>query len=501
MPVHAPDLPSQFKWVNSSQQLSLSQYLGHPILLNFWTYCCINCIHMLSDLKKIEEEFCPKGLVVIGVQCAKFSHEKDFESINEACHRLNIQHPVIVDEEMYLWKKYAVRSLPTFVLIDSDGKIIFTASGKNIYEGLKEQISTLIQDKNLPEIKLLEWANIEDKLNLRYPTKAVAAKMNDIINYFISDTFNNRIVHLNSEGKFISSFGEGILASPQGCCVWKNELIVCDSEHHRLLAFDLEGSPQRKYRVLAGKGEKGIFETRSEFVAKLAPINSPADVCVWGNDLAITCAGSHQIVLFVAKDESILHIAGSGREDIVDGPASFAALAQPSGITAISDTILAFTDSETSSIRLIVKNWNESGKTMIVSLVGEGLFDFGFRDGLGAEARMQHPLSCAWSPISQNLYVVDSYNNALRIYSVDKDYLGTVTLSEGLNEPSGIYWFEGKIIISDTNSHRIIILDEDKIDQKDNIDSLEVAQVAEIYSGPFGQISDVPKYMLTHNLV
>ncbi|BBH54587.1 thioredoxin-like domain-containing protein [Fluviispira sanaruensis] len=501
MPVHAPDFPPQFKWINTKHNLSLANFKGHPILLDFWTYCCINCVHILHDLKKIEEEFCPKGLVVLGVHCAKFSHEKDYENIKDACHRLNIQHPVIVDEEMQLWKKFAVRAWPTFILIDSDGMIAFSASGENKYDILKEHIINLLHNKNLPEIKLCEWENIEDKLNFRYPTKAVATKINNTVHYFVSDTYNNRIVQLNSEGKFISSFGEGILLSPQGCCVWKSELIVCDSEHHRLIAFDLEGKPQRKYRVIAGKGDKGVFESRSEYVAKLAPLNSPTDVCLWGNDLAITCTGSHQIVLFVAKDESILHIAGSGREDIVDGPASFAALAQPSGITAISDTVLAFTDSETSSIRLVVKNWNESGKTMIVSLVGEGLFDFGFCDGLGAEARLQHPLSCAWSSVSNNLYIVDSYNNALRIYSVDKDYLGTVHLSEKLNEPSGISWFDGHLIISDTNCHRIIVIDETKITQKDNIDSLDVIPIENIYSGPFGHISDVPKYMLTQDIV
>ena len=118
-----------------------------------------------------------------------------------------------------------------------------------------------------------------------------------------------------------------------------------------------------------------------------------------------------------------------------------------------NDNVKGFFDSDKGSIRLIIKNWNETGKTMIVSLVGGGLFEFGFSDGLGAEAKMQHPLSCTWSPDSQNLYILDSYNNAMRIYSVGKDYLGTVRLSENLNEPSGVSWYKGQLIITDTKQY------------------------------------------------
>lgn len=501
MPVHAPEFPPEFKWINTTSPLSLEHFRGHPILLDFWTFCSINCVHVLTDLKKLEDEFSKKGLVVIGVHNAKFFHEQEYNNVKEACHRLNISHPVIVDEEMQIWKKFAIRSWPAFVLIDCEGKIFFSTSGENKFDILREQIILLMQNKCLPEVQLKNWGKIDDKFNLRYPTKAVAIEIQSHLFYFVSDTYNNRVVKLDSEGKFVTSFGEGILSSPLGCCIWKEELIVCDSGHHRLIAFEIEGKPQRKYRVLAGKGEKGLFEARSEYDAKLAPLNSPTDVCVWGNNLAVTCSGSHQIVLYIAKDDSVSHIAGSGREDLVDGPASFAALAQPSGVSAVSETVLAFTDSETSSIRLIIKNWNETGKTMIVSLVGGGLFDFGFSDGLGAEAKMQHPLSCAWSPSSQNLYILDSYNNAMRIYSVEKDYLGTVRLSQNLNEPSGISWYNGYLIITDTNSHRIFIVKESEIPQKENIDSLDVTPIQSIFEGPFSRIVDYPKNLMNANLV
>ncbi|APJ04995.1 redoxin family protein [Silvanigrella aquatica] len=500
MSVHAPEFPPEFKWINTPSPLTLEHFRGHPILLDFWTFCSINCLQVLSEVKKIEEEFSKKGLVVIGIHNAKFIHEKDYKNVKESCHRLNINHPVIVDEDMQIWKKFAIRSSPSFVLIDCEGKIFYSISGENKLDLLREQINILMQNKTFPEFHLNQWSKIDDKYNLRYPAKTVAIEIQSKLFYFISDTYNNRIVQLNEEGKFVTSFGEGILSSPLGCCVWKDELVVCDFGHHRLIAFELEGTPQRKYRVLAGKGEKGSFEARAEYDAKLAPLNSPTDVCVWGSNLAITCSGSHQIVLYIPKDDAVTHIAGSGKEDLIDGPASFAALAQPSGISAVSDSVLAFTDSETSSIRLIVKNWNETGKTMIVSLVSGGLNDFGFTDGLGAEAKMQYPLSCVWSPNSQNLFILDSYNNAMRIYSISKDYLGTVRLSEELNEPSGISWYKDHIIITDTNSHRILVIHESEI-PKENMNAADLTPIQYIFQGPFARIVDYPKNIMNTNLV
>lgn len=501
MLVNFTDFPQNFKWINSLPPFSLESFRGHPILLYFWTFCNINCIQLLSELKKVEDEFSKKGLIIIGVHCAKFFHEQDFNNVREACHRLNVNFPVIIDEELQIWKKFAIRALPTFILIDSDGQLFSSTFGEHKFDVLKEQLSCITQNKNLAEYTLHSWAKFDDKFNLRFPTKTVAVEIHTQLFYFVSDTYNNRIVQLDSNGKFITSFGEGILFLPLGCCIWKDELIVCDSGHHRVIAFEITGNPQRKYRVLAGKGEKGVFEARAEFDAKLAPLNFPSDVCVWGNNLAITCGGSHQIALYISKDDSVSHIAGSGKEDLIDGPASFAALAQPSSITAISESVLAFTDSNSSAIRAIIKNWNDTGKTMVVSLVGGGLLDFGYTDGLGAEAKLQYPLSCVWSPISQNLYILDSYNNAMRIYSIDKDYLGTVPLSENLNEPSGLSWYDGNLIITDKNSHRIMIVNEYTVSQKDNIDSLDLTPVQSIFEGPFAKIVDYPKNNFNEHLV
>ena len=145
-----------------------------------------------------------------------------------------------------------------------------------------------------------------------------------------------------------------ILSSPLGCCVWKEDLIVCDSGHHRVLAFDLEGKPPKENIVFLLVKEKKSIRAQAEYDAKSSPINFPSDVCVFGASFGCACSGSHQIVQYVSKDDSVTHITGSGK-DLLDGPASYAALTQTFRISAISDNVMAFTDSETSSIRLLVK--------------------------------------------------------------------------------------------------------------------------------------------------
>lgn len=490
MALSAPSFPESFQWINVNQPLRLEELKGHPILLDFWTYCCVNCIHILPDLKKLEQEFSNRGLVVIGVHSAKFSHEQDYQNILQACHRLHVNHPVVVDENMQIWQSYAIRAWPSFVLIDAQGHIVFTASGEGKYAVLREQISKLLENTSLPEVKLSSWEKLDDKLNFRYPVKAIAAEINSETNYFVSDSYNNRIIQLNSQGKFITSFGEGILQSPQGMCVWKQELVVCDTGNHRVVAFDLLGTPQRKYRILAGGEHPGFFDAKSEYEAKKAPLNSPLDVCVWGDDLAITCSGSHQIVVYHSRADSIAHIAGSGREDLLDGAAPLAALAQPSGICSLSENTLAFVDSETSSLRLLERNWNDTGKTKIKTLVGEGLFEFGFQDGQGENARLQHPLGCTWSPQTNQIYIADTYNNRIRVYSVELDFLSTLEISEPLNEPSGISWHQGDLIITDCNANRILVIQEKDIHKNDKGHFEHAGQASSVFSGPFGSLTD-----------
>src|SRR5690348_15300703 len=117
--VPAPELEGGVAWLNTAGPIRLRDLRGKIVLLDFWTFCCINCIHTLPDLAKLEKKY-PNQLVVIGVHSAKFDNEKNSDSIRKAILRYEITHPVVNDANMKIWQAYGVNSWPTLYLIDPE---------------------------------------------------------------------------------------------------------------------------------------------------------------------------------------------------------------------------------------------------------------------------------------------------------------------------------------------------------------------------------------------
>ena len=120
--VRAPDgiLDGGKEWLNTTGPIGLKDLRGKIVVIDFWTYCCINCMHVLPDLKYLEQKY-PNELVVIGVHSAKFTNEKESNNIRQAIMRHEIEHPVVNDAEMTIWGKFGVRSWPTLAIIDPEG--------------------------------------------------------------------------------------------------------------------------------------------------------------------------------------------------------------------------------------------------------------------------------------------------------------------------------------------------------------------------------------------
>jgi thiol-disulfide isomerase/thioredoxin len=97
-------------WLNVSRPLSLEDLKGKVVIIDFWTYGCINCIHVLPDLKKIEKQYAGRPVVVIGCHSAKFENEQETDNIKSAVLRYGITHPVVVDDEMAIWNNYGVNA-------------------------------------------------------------------------------------------------------------------------------------------------------------------------------------------------------------------------------------------------------------------------------------------------------------------------------------------------------------------------------------------------------
>src|SRR5215471_1254243 len=128
--VNAPDFPEGLEWLNTDHPISLRDLKGQVVLLDFWTYCCINCMHVFPDLHALEEKYKDQPVVVIGVHSGKFDQEKDVDHIRQAILRHNINHPVAVDSQFKIWNSYGVQSWPTLILIDLEGNAVAGWSGE-----------------------------------------------------------------------------------------------------------------------------------------------------------------------------------------------------------------------------------------------------------------------------------------------------------------------------------------------------------------------------------
>ncbi|HKG13420.1 MAG TPA: thioredoxin-like domain-containing protein, partial [Pyrinomonadaceae bacterium] len=264
--VRAPELEGGRGWLNTGAPLSLAALRGKVVLLDFWTYGCVNCMHVIPDLKRLEEKY-QKQLVVIGVHSAKFENEKETENIRRIVLRYQIEHPVVNDADFRIWNSYAVHAWPTLVLIDPAGYVVGKASGEGHYAALDEAIGGLVGDArkrgtlNEQPLKLaLERAKVGD-LPLAFPGKILADAAGERL--FIADTNHNRVVVTRLDGTLLYTIGSGARGSadggfdkasfhhPQGLALEGDSLYVADTENHLIRRVDLKA---RNVETVAGTG-------------------------------------------------------------------------------------------------------------------------------------------------------------------------------------------------------------------------------------------------------
>lgn len=468
----APSLPAHFTWLNVRRPLTESDLRGRFVLLDFWTYCCINCMHVLPELKRLEGEF--PELLVIGVHSAKFYNEQEVENVRAAIVRYDIEHPVVLDEGYRIWRAYEAQAWPTFVLIDPRGLVLWRSSGEGIYEALRPRLlewrETYRQDLGPAPLPLsLEKHHLPEGL-LFFPGKLATDEAGGRL--FLSDSNHNRIVVLTPEGEVLEvigsgdegwrdgSYAEAAFFRPQGLAYASAEeaLYVADTENHLIRRIDLR---RREVSTIAGTGRQARRLYREGLALEMA-LNSPWDVVWQPGRLWIAMAGFHQIWEMELASGRLRVWAGSGWENLRDGHRLVAALAQPSGLALDPEGRLYFADSENSAIRYI------SGDT-VKTLVGKGLFDFGDADGPFHTALLQHPIGLCWH--DGNLYVADTYNHKIRRINLSTQQVETV-VGKGLrgsqdgpafqallNEPNDIKPFRGYYYIADTNNHLLRVWD------------------------------------------
>lgn len=474
--IRAPELMGGTEWLNTDRPIYLKDLKGKVVLLDFWTYACINCMHVIPDLKRLEAKY-PNELVVIGVHSAKFTNERIPENIRQAILRYGIEHPVVNDSEFRIWRSYGVRAWPTLVVINPEGYVAGAISGEGNYEILDKVIGALIEEyskegkiNNTPiNFALEKYKSIETILS--FPGKvATNGQSGDLGLIFISDSNNNRIIISDTDGNIKDTIGSGnegkddghfeiaSFKKPQGLFFYNKYLYVADTENHLIRRCDLVN---KTVETIAGTGNqaRGYSEGGNALQTSL---NSPWDLLIINDKIYIAMAGWHQIWVMDLKTNYIKPYAGSGREGRLDGKLMESDLAQPSGITTDKKQLF-IADSESSSIRAIDLDLN--GK--VETIVGLDLFEFGDVDGTGREVRLQHPLGVLFH--NGKIYVADTYNHKIKIVDpknkTSKTFLGNGKpgykdgRSPEFFEPGGLAISGNNLYVADTNNHRIRIVD------------------------------------------
>lgn len=428
-------------------------------------------------MRKLERKYA-RELVVLGVHSPKFPGEKDTEVLRHAVRRLAVGHPVVNDRDHRVWQHYAVRAWPTLMFIDPRGKVIGLHEGEFPPEVMDSVLADMIaqyEREGVLDRRPLSFTAADDRepdRPLYFPGKVLADPPGGRL--FVSDTGHHRVVVLSLDPpRVMQVFGGGAAGlrdgpgeearfnGPQGLALAENVLFVADAENHALRRVDLASG---QVETISGTGEQAKF--RQQGAARTVALNSPSDLAFFEKRLYVAMAGAHQVWVMDLVEDTIRPFAGTGRENLADGPRAAALFAQPSGL-ALDDRrgVLYVADSEASAVRVV--ELKEGGQ--VRTLVGQGLFEFGDMDGAADEVRLQHPIGLAVR--NGVVFVGDSYNHKIKRLDPRTRQVETIAGSgepghrDGpageaqFSEPAGLSWAGDRLHVADTNNHVVRVYD------------------------------------------
>ncbi len=474
----APALSGDTWLGTTTQQLGIESFRGRFLLLDFWTLCCVNCHHVLAELRELEDKY-DDVLTVVGVHSPKFEHEKLADTVLQAIHRHDIHHPVLNDPDMTTWSAYGVRAWPTLVLVDPEGNIAATYSGEGHGHAIDALLSELVDihdKKGTLERGPGVYKPVESPAGVfRQPGKVetIPAHYREFFSgadLLVSNSAAHRLdaIHHSdpetivwSAGTGERGSGDGPLSSAQFCepygVGWLDlehaekvgyHLVVADTANHLLRGVNLQSG---EVVTIAGTGRQWMQLEPTSGPAREVSLTTPWDVIVDGVTVIIAMAGDHRLWWCDVARGQVGIFAGTSNEGLVDGGVDEAWFAQPSGLSGTADDLWVV-DAETSALRRITGG-------QVSTTVGQGLYEFGHVDGPGDQALLQHPLGSVLLP-DGSLAIADSYNGAIRRYNPVTNQ--ATTLHRGLREPSDIAVVgEGddiRLAVAESSANRIVII-------------------------------------------
>jgi thiol-disulfide isomerase/thioredoxin/sugar lactone lactonase YvrE len=463
--VRAPQLKGR-GWLNTEgRDLSLADLRGKIVLLDFWTFCCINCLHVLDELRPLEERY-GDVLVTIGVHSPKFEHEKDPDALAAAVERYGVDHPVLDDPELGMWQQYAAKAWPTLTVIDPEGYVVANMAGEGHAEGLARLFDELIEvheaKGTLRRGDAPHAVQASDLTLLRFPGKALALPNG---HFLVADATHQSLAELDADNEtLVRRIGTGKrgrkdgtepeFSEPGGLCLLPPhaaeiagyDVVVADTVNHLLRGLNLATG---EVSTVAGSGRQWRGTVDFDAHDSLAvDLSSPWDVAWYDDRVVIAMAGIHQLWWFDPVKRTAGMYAGTTVEALKDGPLREVWMAQPSGLSASPDGArLWIADSESSAVR-----WIEDGE--MHTAAGQGLFDFGHVDGPAELALMQHPLGVL-ALADGSVLVADTYNGAVRRVADGR----VSTVLDGLSEPSDLVLSaDGDVVVVESGAHRLVRL-------------------------------------------
>ncbi|MHA6801669.1 NHL domain-containing thioredoxin family protein [Bounagaea algeriensis] len=465
--VRAPELRGR-RWLNTGgQQPGLADFRGKVLLLDFWTFCCVNCLHVLDELRPLEDEFADE-LVTVGVHSPKFEHERREQAVAAATERYGVHHPVLDDPNLETWQAYAVKAWPTLVVVDPEGYVVHVAAGEGHVPTLRSIIADLVAEHDAKGTLHRgdgPYAPPEPAgTALRFPSKVIALENGHLL---VADAAHHSLVELDADAETplrrigtgergaadgaadAASFSEpaGLTALPEEVAARVGyDVVVADAVNHLLRGVRLSDG---QVSTVAGTGHQWRDESDAGPATEVA-LTSPWDVAWWEpvGGVVVAMAGNHTLGLFDPQRGAIRRLAGTTVEGLRDGAAEEAFFAQPSGLAAQGEQ-LWLADAETSALRRL--ELDATGCTVRTE-IGRGLFDFGHADGPAGTALLQHPLGVTVLP-DASVAIGDTYNGAVRRF--DPASREVSTLAADLAEPSGGAVLDGELVVVASAAHRL----------------------------------------------
>jgi len=410
-------------------------------------------MHVLPRVREMRERFAD-SLTSIGVHAGKYPTERVTERIAEACDRLGVEHAVVNDRHFRVWRDYAVNAWPTVVVIDPEGYVALVAPGEFDPQAMSAELTRIAQRAQTrgtlvrgPDPITVTHSHHEG--TLRFPTRAMLAGAQ----LWVSDSGHGRVLECawDPQDRSATVLKEhGGFAEPRGLAALNDRVYVADRAGHSIWRLDSGG----RVRV-AGSGTLGTRAIRGG-QADSVDLRSPWGLVPADGRLVMAMAGTHQLWTLDPRSGSLSLLAGTSAEALVDGAATSSALAQPTGLARMNEASLAFADSESSAVRIVVGG-------SVGTLVGTGLFDFGDRSGVGDAARLQHCEDVALH--GDVLAVADTYNDRLKMLDPATrecvPWLGEAGEEGSLHEPGGV-WSDGTtMLVADTGGHRVVVVEAD----------------------------------------